>query len=133
MSITQGNPRKHIWTFIAALQENTHAFATRTSEYPCAPDSPPLHVPQSFVGNDYFCESGSPSNFDLTTLHTADPLWDGKQCGLIEEDCCNVTGIPWFNKVLQQPTTDYIELRVCGNELINDEDSPVGFYELYTK
>ena len=31
----------------------------------------------------YFCESGNPTNWDLTTFHTADPLWDGKQCGLI--------------------------------------------------
>ena len=49
------------------------------------------------MGNDYFCESGGAS--------TADPLWDGKQCGLIEEACCNVTGIPWFHKAPKHPTT----------------------------
>ena len=45
--------------------------------------------------------------FNFTTLYNADPLWDGKQRGLIEEGFCNFTGIPWSHKVLQQPTTEY--------------------------
>ena len=71
--------------------------------------------------------------WDYTTFHYSDPLWDGQQCGLIEEECCNVTGIPWFHKPLQQPTTDYIELRVCANQEISNEDAPVNLVELYTK
>ena len=85
------------------------------------------------MGNDYFCESGNPTNLDYTTLHIADPLWDGKQCGLIEKACCSAPRIPWFYKVFQQPTTDYIELRVCSDQEIGNEDSPVGFYEIYIK
>ena len=81
---------------MAALEENAFA-GGGTTECPCAPNSPVLTP--SFVGNDYFCESGQPGNWDHTSFLTADPLWDGKQCGLIEEPCCNVTGIPWF-KVL---------------------------------
>ena len=130
VSLTRGSPRQHIWTFIAALQENSFA-SNGVTECPCASNSPVR--PPSFVGNDYFCESGNPTNWDSTTFYTADPLWDGKQCGLIERACCNVTGIPWFHKVLNQPTTDYIELRVCGDQGSADEDSPVGFYEIYVK
>ena len=52
---------------------------------------------------------------------------------LIEEACCNVTGIPWFHKLLNQPTTDYIELRVCCDQELDDEDVAVGFYEFYVK
>ena len=131
VSLTRGSPRQHIWTFIAALQENSFA-ADGVSECPCAPNSPVS--PPSFVGNDYFCESGNPTNWDSTTFHTADPLWDGKQCGLIEEACCNAPGIiPWFHKLFQQPTTDYIELRVCGDQEIGDEDAPVGSYEMFVK
>ena len=130
VSLTRGNPRQHIWTFMAALQENFF-FINGENECPCVPNSP-VERP-SFVGSDYFCESGSPSNYDHTTLHTDDPLWDGKQCGLIEKACCNASGIPWFHKVLQQPTTDYIELRVCNDQGIADEDSPIGFYEIYVK
>ena len=130
VSLTRGSPRQHIWTFIAALQENSFA-SNGVTECPCASTSPVR--PPSFVGNDYFCESGNPTNWDETTFYTADPLWDGKQCGLIEEVCCNVTGIPWFHKVLNQTITDYIELRVCGDQGSADEDSPVGFYEIYVK
>ena len=130
VSITRGNPRKHIWTFMAGLQANS-IYSNGEYDCPCAPNSPV--IPYSFMGNDYFCESGSPGKWDLTTFHTADPLWDGKKCGLIEEDCCNAPGIPWFNKVLEQPTTDYIELRVCANSAINNEDIPLSYYEIYVK
>ena len=130
VSITRGYPRQHIWTFIAALQENSF-YSNGFSECPCAPNSP-VTVP-SFIGNDYYCESGNPGMWDLTTFHYSDPLWDGQQCGLIEEECCNVTGIPWFHKPLQQPTTDYIELRVCCDQEISNEDVPINLVELYTK
>ena len=131
VSITRGsNPRKHIWTFMAALQE--HSFYTNGGHVcPCAPNNPT--TPPSFIGDDYFCESGNPVNWDLTTFHTSDPLWDGEQCGLIEQECCNVTGIPWFIKPLEQPTTDQIELRVCANQAISDEDNPVELFEIYVK
>ena len=131
VSITRGYPRQHIWTFIAALQE--HSFYIN-GEYvcPCAPNS--SVTPASFIGNDYFCESGNPGPYiDHTTFYYADPLWDGEQCGLVEKECCNAPGIPWFHKALQQPTTDYIELRVCGSNGINSEDVPVGLVEIYTK
>ena len=130
VSITRGYPRQHIWTFIAALQENSF-FNNGEHECPCAPNSPV--TPASFIGNDYFCESGNPGPRDTTKFYAADPLWDGKQCGLIEEECCNAPGIPWFHKPLQQPTTDYIELRVCGSNIINEEDFPVGLIEIYTR
>ena len=58
-------------------------------------------------------------------------------CGMVKtavlKDCCTAPGLPWFHKVLNTTTTDYLELRVCGDEGNGDEDSPVGFYELYVK
>ena len=128
VSLTHGNPRKHIWTFMAALQENNFA-SNGVHECPCTPNSP-VTVP-SFIGNDYFCESGCPGNWQ-DVLYT-DPLWDGKQCGLIEKACCLAPGLPWFNKTLNSPTTDYIEMRVRGDFSQNDEDSLVGYYEIYVK
>ncbi len=131
VSITRGYPRQHIWTFMAAIQENSF-FSNGVYACPCAPNSPV--TPASFIGNDYFCESGNPGLYDLTTFRYADPLWDGEQCGLIEKECCNATGIPWFHKPLQQSTTDYIELRVCGSgDYINDEDVLVSLVKIYTK
>ena len=43
---------------MAALQENSF-HTTGDHECPCAPNN--SVTPQSFVGNDYFCESGSRS------------------------------------------------------------------------
>ena len=128
VSITRGYPRQHIWTFMAALQENNIP-SDINWVCPCAPNS--TVTPASFIGNDYFCESGNPVAWNYTTFHYADTLWDGEQCGLIEEECCNATGIPWFHKPLQQPTTDYIELRVCSDQEIANEDIPVELVEIY--
>ena len=91
----------------------------------------PVTVP-SFIGNDYFCESGSPGHWQHN-IYT-DPLWDGQQCGLIDKACCQV--LPWFNKTLISSTTDYIEMRVCEDQPADDEDSHcllVGCYEIYVK
>ena len=130
VSLTHGNPRKHIWTFMAALQENFFLQDGR-HECPCAPNSP-VTVP-SFIGNDYFCESGCPGHWQWNTFYPGDPLWDGKQCGLIEKACCQAPGLPWFHKTVNSPTTDYIEMRICGDEISSWEDSPVDYFEIYVK
>ena len=95
---------------------------------PCYPGSLQNSTLQSFIGNDYFCESGNPA----TNLYTSDPLWDGKDCS-IEGNCCTAPGLPWFHKVLNTTTTDYLELRVCADEVTTEDDVPVSFYELYVK
>ena len=61
-----------------------------------------------------------------------DPLWDGKQCGLIEKICCKAPGLPWFTKTLNSSTTDYIITRIY-EDVNTNEDSPVSYYELYVK
>ncbi len=86
----------------------------------------------SFIGNDYFCESGNPNNDYIFTLYPDDPLWDGNECGSQEQDCCSVNGLPWFHKTLIS-TTDYLELRVCGDNNNTNEDVPISLYELYVK
>ena len=132
VSITRGSPRKHIWTLMAGLID---ASLNQGANCPCSQGSVQNTTLQSFMGNDYFCESGNPST-DSTwqaILYTQDPLWDGKGCSSLEENCCSAPGLPWFNNVLNSTTTDYIELRVCGDQGTNDEDVPVSFYEIYVK
>ena len=129
ISITSGNPRGHIWTYAAGLQENFLP-STGQNECPCTTGS--TQTPPSYVGNDYFCESGCSGHFDVSTFYT-DRLWDGEQCGAIERGCCRATGLPWFHKTLSTPTSDYIELRLCCDQDTSDEDVPVGLYEIYVK
>ena len=55
VSLTHCNPYQHIWTFMVATQEHVCNDDCR-HECPCAPNSL-LNIP-SFIGNEYFCESG---------------------------------------------------------------------------
>ena len=140
VSITHGSPRQHIWTFMAGLNQAGPRSWPGDARYncPCSTGSPQnvsTIQHQSFIGDDYFCESGNPSS-DGTykhVLYTADALWDGKGCSSYEGDCCKAPGLPWFKKVLKAATTDYLELRVCQDQGTRDEDSPVSSYELYVK
>ena len=122
VSITHGSPRQLIWTLIASWAD---------SYCPCSTGGGfPV---QSFVGNNYFCESSNPGvPYFLRTLYTSDPLWDGKKCHSSETACCS--GLPWFHRDYgSNTTTDYIELRVCGDEGTYNEDAPVAYYEIYVK
>ena len=131
VSITHGNPRKHIWTFASGYGE----FGSSINRCPCQQGA--QHTPPSFIGNDYFCESGRETDHEPSNnfLYTSDPLWDGQQCGILEQPCCDVPGIPWFHKLLlsNNTITDDIELRVCCDQYTADEDVAISLYELYVK
>uniref|UniRef100_A0A1X7UBY8 Uncharacterized protein n=1 Tax=Amphimedon queenslandica TaxID=400682 RepID=A0A1X7UBY8_AMPQE len=127
VSITHGSSRQHIWSLMAApTQHHNRAYSC-----PCSTGST-RQVP-SFIGSHYFCESGNPTLNVVVALYTADPLWDGQGCGDKEVPCCNAPGIPWFHRDYGTAgaSSDYIELRVCSNEGIDDEDTPVSFIEIY--
>ena len=134
VSITHGTPRKHIWTLMAGLSENNNLSNGRYS-CPCQQGSQQSAYLQSFIGNDYFCEAGLPNDYTgANILYTSDPLWDGKQCGSLEKNCCNVSGLPWFHRVLSSnTTTDDIELRICGDESTDNEDVSLHFCEIFVK
>ena len=129
ISITRGSPRKHVWSYVAGVQEN---FIGGISDYVCPCSTGSTQQIPSAVGNDYFCESGNPGHSSSNTFFN-DRLWDGEQCGAIERGCCNAAGLPWFHKTLSSPTRDHIELRLCCDEGTGNEDVPVGLYEIYTK
>ena len=124
IKLTHGTSQNHIWSFIASQFE---------FERSCPCSSGP--APPSYVGSDYYCESGDINyGYELNRMYTNDPLWDGKNCRSVEAPCCTTHPlIPWFHKKLGNTTTDYIEMRFCFNEGTNDEDSPVEQYEIYVK
>ena len=130
VSVTRGSPRQHIWTFAAGLDE--HSYANEIC--PCVTGSIGGSNIPSFVGQNYFCESGVtrwPGTYGVL-YPDGDPLWDGQGCGPTSS-CCTFNSPPWFNVTLSSPTTDYIEVRICGNEGINIDDSPIQLMELYVK
>ena len=130
VSLTHGYPRHHIWTFVGSINSN----GQEPTENYCPCDGSGRITAPDFVGEHYFCESGNPASIGWSsTLYTDDVIWDGKNCGSGEAQCCIAPGIPWFHKVLDSPTTDNIEMRVCGEEGTTNEDTPLSLYEIYIK
>ena len=130
VSITRGSPRLHVWTFMGGVYESINI----GSNCPCTAGSPQINFIPSFIGSNYFCESGNPTSSYYNKFFTADPLWDGKLCRSLETACCDVPGIPWFHRYYgNSTTTDYLELRVCGDEGTQNEDTPFGYAEIYVK
>ena len=127
ISLTHGDYRNHIWTFASALHEHN---SQPGSVCPCTNtrNSPPPPVPD-FVGNDYFCDTGS-RNFYRDILYTSDPLWDGAGCGEYNT-CCDWNSPPWFRKEISPPTSHDIEMRVCTNEY--QEDVKFETLEIYVQ
>ena len=129
VSLTHGQtPRKHIWTFAAAVDE------TRSNYYVCPctkPDATYTGVVPPFIGQDYFCDTGSRYTV-RSQFYSADPLWDGSGCGSTSS-CCGFNNPPWFCKQLPQPTSDDIELRVCVNEALSNEDVALETIEIFVQ
>ena len=134
VSITYGSaPRKHIWTYANGLNLEYPGARPLQRNCPCN-DYNPL-APLPYVGSDYYCETGDNDKqcCDYSTLYTNDPLWDGQQCPGEEAPCCTHPNMPWFRKTLNETTTEDIELRVCGDEHSNNEDTPLQVIELFVR
>ena len=131
VSVTYGSPRQHIWSFAGGLDEGLYNRLDIVC--PCVTGSTSGTRIPSFVGQNYFCESGiTRYNDDATFYPNGDPLWDGQGCGP-NSSCCTFNSPPWFNVQLSSPTTDDIEVRICCNEGIGNEDTPIQLMELYVK
>ena len=135
VSVTYGEPRKHIWTFAGGLSETIVAdFPTLSC--PCALNGTGIQLqePPTFVGNHYFCESGNPLNtFENTNVfrYTDDPLWDGERC---EGQCCATPDSPpWFSIMLPDVTSEKIEVRICANQETANEDIAIGLLQIYVQ
>ena len=129
VSVTHGAPRNHIWTLAAGLTEGE--YSDQQFNCPCSkPDHSNNISPPSFVGNNYYCESGNPTNtFVNNHFYSTDPLWDGQQC---EGKCCSdEKSPPWFSVDLPNPTTDDIEVRICIPEASNIDDVAIQLLEFY--
>ena len=91
VSLTHGsNPRRHIWTFAAAINDNPNSSHSSSL---CQCVKPGIMAPPSFVGADYFCDTGSRSGARDGQLYPDDPLWDGAGCASTST-CCSFNNPP---------------------------------------
>ena len=125
ISITQGDPREHIWTYICGQGDND----TMYEDCPCNTGSTESVL--SFVGNNYYCESGHSTGKTGGELYFNDILWDGQQCENLEGPCCTNPNLPWFVRTLSAPKNNDIEVRLCSSEGYPDEATPIDQLELY--
>ena len=127
INITHGAQHKHICSYVAGVTENSSQ--EKQSNCPCSTEAGPSS--QSFVGDNYYCESGNPTDTWQRKLYSDDPLWDGQQC---EGTCCTGTNSPpWFSVQLPAPTTDMIEVSICANQRTDDEDTPIALLEIFVQ
>ena len=134
VGVMHGSPRQHIWTFAAGVWENSSLLYFPSSSCPCDTKLDILIPP--FVGEDYFCEAGYiwPGYINHSAFHTlysSDTLWDGRDCHP-SSTCCSRRN-PYFTKTLSMPTTDDIELRMCGVSYKHSDNIAVELIELYVK
>ena len=131
VSLTHGDPRQHIWTFVSAQDE---VGSSPSSNCPCTNTSLSAQAtpPPAFVGNDYFCDTGSEERRQII-FYDDNPLWDGAGCGPLNT-CCSFNTPPWFYTQLPQLTTDDIEMRVCtSGDPIGNEDVAIEIVEIYVQ
>ena len=131
VSLTHGHsPRKHIWTFAAAIDEFREEPACE-----CSHSQRPGNTPPEFIEGNYFCDSGIQGMYTSGSgLISSSPLWDGAGCGP-NSTCCAFNNPPWFNRQLPESTTDDIEMRLCKDENHDgdryDENVALSAVEIY--
>ena len=132
VSLTHGNnPRGHIWTFATAVNDDYQIPFPHSTCQCVRPGDRNIMAPPSFVGMDYFCDTGSRSGSHLG-FFLNDPLWDGAGCASTST-CCSFNNPPWFHKQLPSATNENIEMRVCRDEGRSDEDIAISNIELYVQ
>ncbi len=132
VSVTHGPPgsRKHVWTIATGYSESG------IGACPCAPNAHPSHIRvPSFVGQDYFCESGNSADYTYPRFYPDDPLWDGDVCRVTGNTCCQFNNPPYFTKQLNTMTGDDLEVRACGyySQRYGGGDTLIELIELYIK
>ena len=119
LSVTHGTPRNHIWTFVAG-----HSKDYPGANCPCASSNP--STAPSFVGENFFCESGNSGPHEAQ-WYLDDPLWDSQGC-VSGSTCCDRGG-PWFTTTLSEEVSGDIEVRWCTSH--DGEESGVEQLEIY--
>ena len=127
VTVTYGSPgsRHHVYTYAAGINELNNYPST----CPCTGAGAP---PPLLVGSDYYCESGNVGpDWNHTEFYYSDVLWDRQQCRGNESTCCNASYLPWFCKRFPTPISEDLEVRICTDQDLDDENVAIESFELY--
>lgn len=132
VSLTYGasGSRKHIWTFVIVLHYTDPQYQTRIG-CECTNINYNWTEQFPFIGRNYFCESGDHDpGYVLDRVYQDDPVWDGQGCPSTSTCCAN--GPPWFCASLNETTTEDLEIRICQDQPLTDEDILISLVDIYT-
>ena len=125
VSITHGkSPRKHVWT----LGSGIIIYGSESSTCPNTGHGKPQ---PAWVGSNYFCSSGNTAASGWGYKFYDVPLWSRITGNC--EDCSSRYTVPHFCRELPQATNEDLEIRVCANQGLSDEDIQVEAIDLYIK
>ena len=128
LSITYGSSSQHIWSFGVGVDDGTPPTTSSCCNCPCA--TTPVSNPNSFVGPNFYCESGNSEPHDGAMYYLSDPLWNGADCPK-GNTCCVNPNLPWFYRELDMTTVDDIEVSICTDKPFSNEGVLVENLELY--
>ena len=132
ISITNGisSSRKHIWTYAIGFRQ----FRPSNPHIGTCPSTGSGRGPPDFVGDSHFCSSanaGDPGQerSDWAPVLYPTPLWSN-----IRGDCSDCGGNDLFFCVrLPAPTCDDLEIRVCADENLDNEDIRIESMDFYIR
>ena len=125
VSITLGNPRKHVWTYVVGVSVNANY---PNNNCPCAIYPGPN--PPSFVSDHYYCQSGQGGGTGPSSLYVYNVLWDGTYCES-GSNCCTNLNMPRFFRQPALPMSDYLEAKICHRSPFATGGTFVESIELY--
>ena len=128
LSKTLDKPRRHVWTYAAGLTSDGNF---PNNNCPCTVTPGPN--PPSFVGEDYYCSSGSPNFPSHDHIYVDVSLWNGTECTHNRNNCCANVGLPWFYREFPTQQHDNIEVRICYNQGYSDEAIFITKLKLYVQ
>jgi len=127
ISITHGNPRRHIWTYAVGLTNDDSEFYE--SNCPCGTKAG--RSASQYVGTDFYCDTANKHNkWNYSEFYTSTILWQTSDC-FDRTFCCHSANQPWFYRQLDILTADDIEVRICRDEVAEHEDILINQLELY--
>ena len=129
VSITlASSPRKHVWTYASGLSSDGYY-----PDFNCPCAVVPGPSPPSFVGENYYCDSGNQGSFEYDTYHTDNPLWDGTGCENVNDNCCADVDAPWFHREFTTTRVENLEVRICANQKFDFEGVLIDQLALYVQ
>ena len=131
--ITRGSPRQHVWTYASADVANPSPGYTDDDTCLCTGHAS-APQPPSFIGSDYYCDSGNDAGITSSGRLYSKELWNsqGPMCS-VSASCCENPDQPWFKKKVAASVSDNIELRWCASESIVHEATATQLVELYIR